>query len=126
MADKKGRIQALIKKNLADIILSELKSPVCEFAVVTRIELSQDYSYCKVYVSYAVDDKKVESLVGFLNNNAGKVRSKLASKLDIYKIPALSFFADLDYEKDLEMARLLDRINNTKPRTLADLDDEEK
>ena len=102
MADKKGRVAQIIKKDLTDIILYELKSPVVKFSSLNRVEVTSDYSYCKVYIS-DLDPNKTDSIVAFLNNNSKKIRSMLAKKLDIYKTPALIFVADKDYEKDLQM-----------------------
>ena len=98
MADKKGRVAQIIKKDLTDIILYELKSPVVKFSSLNRVEVTSDYSYCKVYIS-DLDPNKTDSIVAFLNNNSKKIRSMLAKKLDIYKTPALIFVADKDYEK---------------------------
>ena len=67
MAEKFGRINALIQKNLSEIILYELKSPVTEFASVNEVKVTSDYSYATVYVSN-IDASKVDSRVSFLNN----------------------------------------------------------
>ena len=125
MADKKGRVAQIIKKDLTDIILYELKSPVVKFSSLNRVEVTSDYSYCKVYIS-DLDPNKTDSIVAFLNNNSKKIRSMLAKKLDIYKTPALIFVADKDYEKDLQMKLFLEEVNNRKPVTLADAFKEEK
>ena len=125
MADKKGRVAQIIKKDLTDIILYELKSPVVKFSSLNRVEVTSDYSYCKVYIS-DLDPNKTDSIVAFLNNNSKKIRSMLAKKLDIYKTPALIFVADKDYEKDLQMKLFLEEVNNRKPVTLADVFKEEK
>ncbi len=120
MAEKFGRINALIQKNLSEIILYELKSPVTEFASVNEVKVTSDYSYATVYVSN-IDASKVDSRVSFLNNKTGKVRSLLSKKLDIYKIPELKFVKDDLFEKGKAREDLISKAVNDKPKTLKDV-----
>ncbi len=120
MAEKYGRINALIQKNLSEIILYELKSPVTEFASVNEVKVTTDYSYATIYVSN-IDASKVDSMVSFLNNRQGKIRSRLAKKLDIYKIPELKFVKDDLFEKGKAREDLIDKALNEKPTTLKDV-----
>lgn len=62
MAEKYGRVNALIQKNVSEIILYELKSPVTEFASVNEVKVTTDYSYATIYVSN-IDSSKVDSRV---------------------------------------------------------------
>ena len=125
MADKHGRVQELIQKNLSEIIIYQLKSKLCEGASVNDVTVTRDYSYCKVYVTH-LDPEKSDALVTYLNKNAGKIRSMLAQTLDIYKVPSLAFYKDTVYENARKMDALIEKALNSKPRTLKDLDDEEK
>lgn len=125
MADKKGRIAEIIQRNLSEIIIYEIKDPITSFASVHEVKVSEDYSYCKVYVSH-VDESRCDELVSYLNNNAKKIRTLLSKKLDIYKTPELRFIRDLSYEKGKHIDDLISHALNSKPKTLADLDKEEK
>lgn len=120
MAEKYGRVNALIQKNVSEIILYELKSPVTEFASVNEVKVTTDYSYATIYVSN-IDSSKVDSRVSFLNNKKGRIRSLLAKKLDIYKIPELTFVKDDLFEKGKAREDLIDKALNEKPKTLKDV-----
>lgn len=120
MAEKYGRVNALIQKNVSEIILYELKSPVTEFASVNEVKVTTDYSYATIYVSN-IDSSKVDSRVSFLNNKKGRIRSLLAKKLDIYKIPELAFVKDDLFEKGKAREDLIDKALNEKPKTLKDV-----
>lgn len=120
MADKHGRVQAIIQKNLADIILYELKNPLTKFVSVNAVRITSDYSYGKVYVS-DINPERTDEIVAFLNNNAKKIRAMLASKLDIYKTPELKFFADKTFEEQQAMNQLVEKAINSKPLTLKDV-----
>ncbi len=123
MADKLKRVQQLIQKNLSEIIVYGLKSDLCSFASINDVEMTKDYSYCRVYVSH-VEESKCDILVSYLNTNAKKIRSLLAKTLDIYKIPELKFFRDESFERGQKIDALIEKALNTKPKTLKDLDDE--
>ncbi len=120
MADKKGRVQAVIQKDLSEIILYELKSPVTQFVSVNEVKMTVDYSYCKVFVS-DINPDKTDEVVRFLNNNKGKIRTMLSKKLSIYKTPDLLFVSDKTYEQNSEMEKFIESINNKKPVTLKDV-----
>ena len=123
MADKKGRIQELIQRNVSEIILFELKSPLCQYASVNEVRMSKDYSYCKIYVSH-LRPEAGDALVSFLNTNAKKIRSLLAQKLSIYKTPELAFYKDEVYEKARHIDQVIEKALASKPKTLKDLEEE--
>ncbi len=116
MADKHGRVQELISKNLSEIIIYKLKSNLCHGASINDVYVTRDYSYCKVYVTH-LDPEKSDALVNYLNKNAGKIRTMLAQTLDIYKVPQLTFIRDTVYENAKKIDDLIDRAINSKPRT---------
>ena len=120
MADKKGRVQAVIQKDLSEIIIYELKNPVTQFVSINEVKMTVDYSYCKVFVS-DINPDKTDEVVRFLNNNKGRIRTMLSKKLSIYKTPDLIFVADKTYEESSSMAKVIEMANNKKPVTLKDV-----
>lgn len=125
MADKKGRIQAVIQKNLSEIILYQLKNPLVSYVSVNAVRMKDDYSSCKVYVS-DINPERTEEIVRFLTNNSKKIRTMLSKMLDIYKTPELIFVADKSFEEEQRMKAIVDAANNRKCVTLADVFPEEK
>lgn len=125
MADKKGRIQELIQRNVSEIVLYELKSPLCEYSSINEVRMSKDYSYCKIYVTH-LRPEATDALVSFLNKNAKRIRSLLSQKLSIYKTPELTFLKDEVYEKARHMDEVIAKALASKPKTLKDLEKEEK
>lgn len=120
MADKFGRVQQIIKKDLSQIIIYDMKSKITDFASITEVKLTSDYSYCTIYVSH-VDSSKIDELVSYLDNNKGYLRSRLAKSLSIYKTPELRFVADKIYDQAHEMDVKIDEALSRKPVTLKDV-----
>lgn len=122
MADKKKRIGQLVLKNLSEIILSELKNPLCTLASINEVRMNSDNSLATVYVTHLEKDK-ADDLLKYLTKNKGKIRSMLASRLDIYKVPDIVFKKDDLYDQGEKIDNLLDKALNSKPKTLDDIPD---
>jgi len=106
MADRKLRIQSLIGKNLSEIIQFEVKNPKIGFCTVSEVEVSSDFSYAKVYVTF-LGAKYPKQNLEELNKVKGFVRSSLAKKMDIRKTPEISFYLDETYERSERINELL-------------------
>ena len=88
MADKKGRINSIITRNLCDIIMKEMQDPIVKLSSINEVKVNRDHSFAHVYVAH-LQTEKTEELVNFLNKNKGFIRSRLAKSVDLYKIPDL-------------------------------------
>jgi ribosome-binding factor A len=106
MADKKQRIGAIVQKDLADIIYA-LKPDLTNLACVNEVEMNYDNSMAKVYVSH-LEKEKVPTLLNYLNEHKGQIRSQLAHQLDIYKVPELIFVKDDLYDQAHRIDAIID------------------
>lgn len=94
-------------------IMRELKDPRVSGKILTvvKVEVSNDMSYAKVYVS-AMDgiDSAKEAVMG-LKSAAGFVRHQVGLRLPLRKSPELSFVADNSIEKGMELFEKLKDAN---------------
>lgn len=120
MADKLGRVTGIIQKDLSKIIIYELKNSLTDFASITEVKVTSDYSYATIYVSH-IDPDKIDEVVSYLTNRKGQIRSMLARELAIYKTPELIFKADKLYDQAHEMDVMINDAINRKPVTLKDV-----
>lgn len=125
MADKKGRVNEIIKRNLSEIIIYDIKNELTRYCSINGVFTTKDYSYCKVYVSH-IDPSKNENLVNFLNKRKGEIRTMLSKKLDIYKTPALIFVTDTNIENINRIDKLVHDAQNSKMYTLKDYQNDQK
>ena len=107
--NRRQRIASLISRNISDIVLFELKKPIFKLVSINQVDVTPDYQYAKVYVSH-LDKKKVNEAVDELNANKGLIRSFLAKKMDIYKVPDIVFIKDDTYEKGERIEEILKEI----------------
>ena len=106
------RITEDIKRELI-AILREVKDPrVSGMLSIVKVDVSNDLSYAKVYVS-AIEgiDVAKESVKG-LKAASGFIRKRRGSELHIRKVPELTFVADDSIEKGFELFDKLKEIEN--------------
>ena len=116
MADRHNRVKALIERNIRDIVAFEIKNPKIGFVVVNDVEVYDDLSGAKVYVSF-LDTKYGRQKAAELNKSSGFVRSSLAKKMDIYKVPKIFFI----YDETMEKAARIDEALAKEEEELAAL-----
>ncbi len=98
MANRPGRVKALIARNVAEICQMELKNPHIGLVSVNEVKVSDDYSYCKVFVTF-LGAKYPHQALEELKKTEGFVRSSLAKKMDLYKVPRIVFVYDESYDR---------------------------
>lgn len=66
---------------------------------VTQVDLTNDLSYCKVYVSALGGGEKTEEAVKVLQKAEGFFKKRINGRIKMHKLPQLIFVADasLDY-----------------------------
>ena len=116
MADRKGRVKALISRNIGDILTYELKNPHVGMVSVNQVVVNDDYSLAKVYVSF-IGAKYPHQNLDELTRCKGFVRSSLAKKMDIWKVPDIVFI----YDDQFERAESLDKALKKEADSLASL-----
>ncbi len=105
-----------IRRELTDIFRS-LKDPrISGFLTVVKVDVSNDLSYAKVYVSAMEGIEAAKESVKGLKNAAGFIRRELGLRLEMRKIPELKFIADDSIEHSAEILELINRANNKENR----------
>lgn len=100
-----------IKRELT-AILRELKDPRVQETMlsVVRVEVTNDLSYCKVYVSSMEGMDHAKRAVEGLKSAAGFIRRKLGARIHIRHVPSLQFQATDSIEYSANIAKLLNDL----------------
>lgn len=104
---KIGRLSDDIKIALSGIFM-ELKDPrISQLLSIVKLDLSNDLSYCKVYVS-AIEgyDKTLESIEG-LKSAKGFIRKEISNRVKLRKTPAFTFIPDDSIEYSANINKIL-------------------
>lgn len=112
---KLGRTTEDIRREVS-AILRELKDPRvsgCMLSVV-RVEVTNDLSYCTVYVSAMEGMETAENAVKGLKSAAGYVRRELGNRLKLRHVPEMIFKATDSIEYSANFSRILHDLENEK------------
>ena len=89
-----GRIEEEYRKELSQIISYELKNPnVTGMISVTKVKVTTDLKYAKVYVSI-LNSKNIKDTMDGLKKSSGFIRSELAKRVNLRNTPELRFEFD--------------------------------
>lgn len=104
MTVKIEKMNGILQRELTDIISKEVKNPQVGFITITGVEVTRDYSLAKVYVTFLGQGYKKKQGLEALEKSKGFIRSVLASRLTIRRVPDLKFIYDssLDYGDKIE------------------------
>ncbi len=89
---------------------NESRMDVAPFLSVNRVEVSQDLSYAKVYVSSFASDEMLENGVKGLNSASGFIQTTIAKKMRIRKFPKLTFIVDSGMKEGFHMVQKLNEL----------------
>ncbi|WP_168122210.1 30S ribosome-binding factor RbfA [Paenibacillus sp. HB172176] len=106
-----GRVSEQIKKELSQIIQTELKDPRLGFITVTGVETTSDLSQAKVYLSVLGSDEQREDSLKALDSATGFLRSELGKRMKLRHTPVLVFKFDSSIEYGSRIESLIDDLN---------------
>lgn len=108
---KSSRINSEVQREIAELIRSEIKDPrISPMTSVTKVDVTTDLKYCKVYISVFGDESsKDDTLVG-LKKASGFIRSQLAKRINLRNTPELTFIYDDSMEYGMYMSNLIDKV----------------
>ncbi|MFD1953794.1 30S ribosome-binding factor RbfA [Paenibacillus thailandensis] len=106
-----GRVGEQIKKELSQIIQTELKDPRIGFITVTGVEATSDLSQARVFLSVLGSEEQKEETLKALARATGFIRSELGKRIRLRHTPELIFKFDSSIEYGSRIESLLDQIN---------------
>lgn len=106
-----NRINEELKKELSQVLNYELKNPnVTGMISVTRVKITPDFKYAKVYVSI-LNSKNNDKTMEGLKESSGFIRSRLAKTVNLRITPELVFKIDDSLEYGAKIDSILKELN---------------
>ena len=78
---------------------------------IVKVDVSNDLSFAKVYVSSMEGIEAAKESVKGLKNAAGFIRRELGLRLEMRRIPELKFIADDSIEHSAQILGLINQAN---------------
>jgi ribosome-binding factor A len=108
------KVESLLQHEISLLIIGKkIKDPrVTTFLNVSRVSVSRDLNYAKVWISSFETPKTVLTGVEGLNHAAGYIQKEIAKGLHMRFTPKLTFIADFSIKEGFEINKLIEEIEN--------------
>lgn len=113
------RVAENIRQELSVVLGRDVRDPRCAFAIVSRVELSDDLRSGRVYVrllSGGEDEAKRKELLVGLGKAVGLLRREITQRLGLRYAPDFRFFYDEGQDKASRIEELLAEVDGERKR----------
>jgi len=106
------RVADQLQKELAVLIQREVKDPRLGMVTVSGVEVSRDLGYADVHVTLLGEQtpERIKENLAVLKRAAGFLRSQLARRLRMKRMPALRFHFDETFDRGAHISRLIEEV----------------
>ncbi len=108
------RVQEALRQEISKIVQNEIKDPRIGFITITKVDLTKDLRYAKVYFSVLGEMKDKGLALKGLNSAKGYIKNLVAERIKLRFVPEVIFKIDDSLEHTKEIYDLLNRIKKEK------------
>lgn len=112
------RVAELLRMHVTQLIARELGDPSLDALVITTVDVPDDLSVARIGVRLMVgddDDKARKRSLRSLHRASGRLRRMLAPRLELRRVPELSFSYDTGHDAERRVEELLEEIHAESP-----------
>ncbi len=112
---RNDRVSEQIQRELADLLMFEVKDPRVKMITLTAVEVAGDMAHAKVFYTAAKPSKGMQA---GLEAAAGYLRSQLGKRMLLRTVPQLHFVYDESIDRGMKMDKLIDQaLIDTPPQS---------
>ena len=105
---RKDRVNEQIRRELADLIRTEIKDPRIGMISLTAVEITADYAHAKVFYTSLAGEEGRPLIEEGLKRSSGFLRRELGRRVRIHTTPELHFVFDGSLERGSNLSKLID------------------
>lgn len=113
---RRERLEELIKRVVADALLTDIKDPRIGFVSVVRVKLARDYSVADVFVSVLGDSAARKKSMAGLESARNYVQFLVGKGIQLRTTPRIVFHLDTSVEEGVRMVGLIEKLDTGKDR----------
>ena len=106
-----NKIDSILLREISMIISQEINDPKLGFPTVTEVDVAPDMNNAKVYVSFLGKNYMKRDGLEALRRAKGHIKSELAKRVRLRKIPDLTFVVDDTLDKADRIEKILSKDN---------------
>ncbi|MBK1727058.1 30S ribosome-binding factor RbfA [Halorhodospira neutriphila] len=105
------RIAEQLRRELAEVIRADVDDPRVGPVTLSEVQVSRDLGHATVYVSVlGAEAEAVEACVAVLNEARGFLRSRVAGRIRVKRMPQLRFAHDTAFDRGARLSALIDEL----------------
>jgi len=104
---RRDRIAEQIRRELAELIRTEVRDPRIGMVSLTEVQVSPDYAHAKVFFSTLAGSDQLADVQSGLQHASGFLRSELGKRISIHMTPELHFVFDESLERGAQLSQLI-------------------
>lgn len=109
------RLNSNLKEVISEVIRTQVRNPhVNELNTVTRVDITPDLHYAKVYISVIGTEKEKEETLKALQSAAGFIAVNASKKVVMRYFPELTFYIDDSVDKHMRIEEILHEIDKER------------
>jgi ribosome-binding factor A len=110
------RLNSLLKEVISEVIHRDIHHAphINEFVTITRVEITSDLSFAKVFISFLGSDIDKLKALAQLNHLSAMIAVLASKKVTMRHFPSLTFEVDTGLEKQLRIESMLSKISKER------------
>ena len=107
------RVSDLLKEEISQMLLKEVKDPHIGFITITDVEVSKDLQVAKVFYTILGSEKQVSESAQALQRVSRFIKKQLGKRLRMRYIPDIIFRYDHSLEYGAKIDHILDHLKDS-------------
>ena len=114
MSQRSEQVAEELRKIISLILLQDLNDPCMGFVTITRIELTNDLRYAKVFYSILGDEEKINQTREALMENMRAIKKLAIERINMKYAMEIKFELDRSIENSFRIDAILKKIKKEK------------
>ena len=102
---RSNRVAEQMRRELADLLQFEVKDPRIGMVTITEVEVTGDMEHAIIFYSAQKGTPEIET---GLEKSAGFLRTQIAKRMLLRKVPQLHFVYDSSIDYGMKMGKLIE------------------
>jgi ribosome-binding factor A len=108
------RVQEALRQEISRIVQTEIKDPRMGFITITKVDLTRDLRYARVFFSVLGKDSDKNLTLRALNSAKGYIKGLISDRIKLRYMPEISFKIDDSGEYSIQIMTLLNSIEKER------------
>lgn len=104
------KVAQALKEEVSNIIQVELHDPRLGFLTITRVDLTADLRYARIYFSVLGQDEDYQRSQQVLDSASGFIRRLIGQRVRLRFVPEIIFKEDRSFQYSMEIEQALVKI----------------